>query len=445
MLKKFKNYFLNNKWINKKFIIAVSGGLDSIILLNIFIKIFKRNIIVCNCNFNLSKDRKHNILVFNICYKNNLKLYFKDFNTLKYIKNKKYSIQMGARELRYKWFYKILKKNKYDYIVTGHHINDDIETFFINLLKGNSLFGLKGIKSINNKILRPYLILKINKEYIYKYAIKNNIRWIEDKSNIKNYYFRNNIRNNLIPYIKNVYNKYYNNIYNTLYKLKIESNILNNYIKYIYKNILKTKYILNIKYICIYFYKILKIKNYDYIIYRNLIKYGFCNFNYFININNKRKGYIIYSNSNKYKIIKDNKKLILFKNKKNKINFLIKKSTIININKNNKIIFKFVKNKNIIFNNKYIYLNLDLIILPIYIKNWRKGYKYSYKNKIIKINKIFKKLKISRFYKDKILFLVDSNNIILSSLNMIYIYNNNYIVNNNTKNILYYNFLFNLK
>ncbi|MDH3004619.1 MAG: tRNA lysidine(34) synthetase TilS [Candidatus Shikimatogenerans sp. JK-2022] len=444
MIKSFKYFFLNKKFKNKKFLIAVSGGIDSIVLLNIFLKIIKdkKNIIVCNCNFNLNKKNSHNLLVFNICYKNNIDFYFKSFNTFKYIKNKKISIQMGARILRYNWFNKILKKYNYNYIITGHHINDDIETFFINLLRNSSIYGLKGIKSINNNIIRPFLIFNINKKVIYNYAKKNNIDWVNDESNFKNYYLRNKVRNYIIPIFKKKFTNSLNNINSVLYKLKIEYNIINNYIKLIFNNNIKKQRILNIIYFYINIYKLLKIRNFEYILYRNLIKLGFNYINLFNLINYLKIGKFIYSNDKKYKIIKLKNRLILSKNVNIVIKKKIKKSSYIYLN-NNKIILKINKKKNIKFKKFNVYLNFDLINIPIYIKNWEIGDSYFYNNKIVNINKILKRNRISTFFKDKILFLIDNNDIILSSINKIFIFNKNYSINNNTKNILYYNFLFN--
>ncbi|WGH25319.1 MAG: tRNA lysidine(34) synthetase TilS [Candidatus Shikimatogenerans bostrichidophilus] len=441
MDKIFKSFFISKKYINKKFLIAVSGGVDSMVILYIFNKILNKNISVCTCNFNLNNTYKNNLLVFNFCYKNKINFFFKKFNTLKYIKKTKKSIQMGARELRYAWFNKIIKKYNYNYLITAHHFDDNIETFFINLLRGSSIYGLKGIKSVNKNIIRPYLIFKINKDEIFKYAFKKKIYWINDKSNFTNIYLRNQIRNNIIPILKKEFNNFYTYIKNSLIKLHFEYEIINRYINKIKKKFFGFKQILNIKYKCIYINSFINIKNYEYILYRLLIKYKFYNINILKRIFLLNVGKKIYSNDNKYKIIKLRNKIILTKNSIIKIYKKISFPKKIYVNNNSKIYFFLKKNKKKYYKKKYIYINYDIINRPIYIKNWEKGDSFYNNEQKIKINNIFKKFKITSFYKDKILFLVDKKNNILCSLNKVFIYNNLYLINKKTKKILFFNFL----
>ncbi|WGH25136.1 MAG: tRNA lysidine(34) synthetase TilS [Candidatus Shikimatogenerans bostrichidophilus] len=441
MDKIFKSFFICKKYINKKFLIAVSGGVDSMVILYILNKILNNNISVCTCNFNLINNNKNYLLVLKFCIKKKINFFFKKFNTLKYIKKRKKSIQMGARKLRYAWFNKIIKKYNYNYLITAHHFDDNIETFFLNLFRGSSIYGLKGIKPFNKKIIRPYLIFKIDKNQIYKYALKNKISWINDKSNFTNIYLRNQIRNNIIPILKKEFNNFNSYINNTLIKLNFEYKIINRYIKQIKKEILFFKEILNIKYKFIYIDLLIKIKNYEYILYRLFIKYKFYNINSLKRIILLNVGKKIYSNDNKYKIIKGKNKIFFSKNSIIKIYKKINVPNIIYVNKKNKIYFFLKKNKNKYYKKKYIYIDYDKINRPIYIKNWEKG-DYVYNNeKKVKINKIFKRNKISSFYKDKILFLVDKYKNILCSLNKLFIYNNLYLINRKTKKILFFNFL----
>ena len=91
---------------------------------------------------------------------------------------------MSARKLRYDWFYELIELHNYDFILTAHHLNDSIETFFINLTRSTGIDGLTGIKSINNKVIRP--LIPFSKSQLKDYAKENNILWREDSSNIKN-------------------------------------------------------------------------------------------------------------------------------------------------------------------------------------------------------------------------------------------------------------------
>ena len=107
---------------------------------------------------------------------------------------------MAARELRYGWFMEILKNFKYDYLLTAHHLDDDLETFFINLSRGTGLSGFTGIPKKNNKIIRP--LLDFSREEILQYAETNNLKWREDSSNASDKYLRNKIRHDLVPLFK---------------------------------------------------------------------------------------------------------------------------------------------------------------------------------------------------------------------------------------------------
>ncbi|MFP3037307.1 MAG: tRNA lysidine(34) synthetase TilS [Candidatus Karelsulcia muelleri] len=134
---------------NKKISVAVSSGLDSMVMLDLLLKSCCP-IGVIHCNFNLRGDDsdKDEFFIQEFCLKNNLNFKYKNFNTS--IRSKlKFSIQMIARKLRYDWFKFLLNKNNSDcdYIALGHHLDDSIETFFINIIRGT---GIKGLIGINN-------------------------------------------------------------------------------------------------------------------------------------------------------------------------------------------------------------------------------------------------------------------------------------------------------
>ena len=100
---------------------------------------------------------------------------------------------MASRDMRYSWFKSILNQNGYNYIVTAHHEDDNIETILFNFIKTTGYKGLIGIPKSSNKILRP--LINIKKREILSYAKKNNIIWRDDESNYDNKYVRNKIRN----------------------------------------------------------------------------------------------------------------------------------------------------------------------------------------------------------------------------------------------------------
>ncbi|WGH26577.1 MAG: tRNA lysidine(34) synthetase TilS [Candidatus Shikimatogenerans bostrichidophilus] len=422
---------------NKKFLLAISGGVDSMVLLHIFNNIFKKKKInVANCNFTLYKNNNNKKFIYKECKKKKNIFFYKKFNTKIYSKKKKISIQMAARKLRYNWFLKLKKKFNINYIVLGHHLDDKIETFFINLFRSSGIYGLKSINYIYKKIyLRPLIFYK--KKYIIKYALKKKIKWKEDLSNYKNYYLRNKIRNIIIPTINS-------NIIN--FKKKITKSLNNIYLEYKFIKIIinffsfkikKKKYnnpfllILNIK-------NIFNIKYFYFILYKILYKYGFKNINIIKKFLKIKTGK--YFLSKKYKLIKYKNLGLLTIIKKKKINIIINNIGKYKIINNLKINFVF-KKKIKIKKKKYIYLNFNKIKFPLYIRNWIKGdYYYNNKKKKILINKIFKKKKLSLFDKDNIYLLFNNNYEFISTINIILIKNKKFLIKKNNK-IIYFKFL----
>ena len=183
------------------FVLAISSGVDSMVLANLFL-INNLNFSIAHCNFQLrGKESDDDELFINKwCSEKDIKLYNKKFTTEDYCKNNKLTIQMGARELRYEWFRELIDKEKHDFIVTAHHIDDQLETFIINSIRGTGIDGLVGIPDKINKIVRP--LLMISKDQIIEYSKVNKINYREDSSNDKEDYLRNKIRHSVIPYLK---------------------------------------------------------------------------------------------------------------------------------------------------------------------------------------------------------------------------------------------------
>ena len=183
------------------FVLAISGGVDSMVLANLFL-INNLNFSIAHCNFQLrGKESDDDELFINKwCSEKDIKLYNKKFSTEDYCKNNKLTIQMGARELRYEWFRELVDKEKHDFIVTAHHIDDQLETFIINSIRGTGIDGLVGIPDKINKIIRP--LLMSSKDQIIEYSKVNKINYREDSSNDKEDYLRNKIRHSVIPYLK---------------------------------------------------------------------------------------------------------------------------------------------------------------------------------------------------------------------------------------------------
>ena len=227
----FKNKLKSLK--QSKFLIALSGGVDSMVLADLFNK-NKLDFSIAHCNFKLrSKESDDDEdFVLNWCAKNKIQSYISRFNTTNYCKKNKIGVQEGARNLRYDWFYKLKDLYNFDYIVTAHHLDDQIETYLINSMRGSGLNGLVGIPEKQNNLFRP--LLEILKDQILEYAKSNKIDFREDSSNLKNDYYRNMIRNSILPEFKrfddNVMLKFQTTI-NNLKSTKIFADITLNEIK----------------------------------------------------------------------------------------------------------------------------------------------------------------------------------------------------------------------
>ncbi len=198
--------FIKNQQLfepDTEILLTVSGGIDSVFMLHLFYEC-NFDFSIAHCNFKLRGDEsdKDEQFVKQLAERYACAFYIKSFDTETYAEENNLSIQMAARELRYDWFEEIREKNNYDYIAIAHNLDDLIETFFINLIRGTGLKGLTGIKSKTNKIIRPILFAQRNE--IIEYCSKKNISYREDSSNISTKYLRNKIRHEVIPLFKEI-------------------------------------------------------------------------------------------------------------------------------------------------------------------------------------------------------------------------------------------------
>lgn len=186
-----------------KILLAVSGGVDSVVMVELFFRAGYRFEIV-HCNFLLrgKESDADETFVLNLAKKYKTQCFVKRFDTKKYAEQNKLSIQEAARNLRYDYFETIRKKIKYDFVATAHQADDQIETFFINLLRGSGIAGLTGIPIIQHYVLRP--ILFAYREEVEGFARENSLEYRTDSSNSSNKYLRNNIRNQLMPLMETI-------------------------------------------------------------------------------------------------------------------------------------------------------------------------------------------------------------------------------------------------
>ncbi|MBR3162611.1 MAG: tRNA lysidine(34) synthetase TilS [Clostridia bacterium] len=238
-----------------KIVLAVSGGPDSIFMLDILIKLRKKinyNIVVCHINHMIRKEAEADeIFVKNFCAKYNIECFIKRIDVREYANNNKIGTEEAGRIVRYEFFEEILKKTHSNKIALAHNKNDKVETILMNILRGTGIQGLKGIEPIrDNKYIRP--IIEIERKDIEKYCRDNNLNPRIDKTNFENIYTRNKIRNVVIPYIQKEFNPSIVESINRLSQIATEEDdFLNAYTKEIYKNIIieekKNQIILNLK------------------------------------------------------------------------------------------------------------------------------------------------------------------------------------------------------
>ncbi|MDB0042730.1 tRNA lysidine(34) synthetase TilS [Flavobacteriaceae bacterium] len=382
---------------DKKLLVCVSGGVDSMVLLNLLHKMnFKIGVAHCNFKLRNKESDDDSLFVKNICKISSIPFFSKYFD----INIPKYSVQMSARKLRYEWFYQLLEIHKYDYILTAHHLNDSIETFLINLIRSTGIDGLTGIKSINNKVIRP--LLYFNKSQIMNYAFENKIQWREDSSNKKNDYLRNKIRNKLLPVLKDIDSDFINNFSNTIDRLKDSSLILKQYTE----SFKSLHFIENNDQILILKSTLINLS--ETMIFNLFNDYGFKNPEQILNLCSSKSGKII--TSKLFSLLSNRTQLVLKKNISNvELDYFY--------NTNNDFFFPeniIVEEGSFVIDNKSLYLKKSEIKFPLSIRRWQSGdliYPTGMNGKKL-VSKLLKDNKLSVFEKDKQYVLCDQDHIL---------------------------------
>jgi tRNA(Ile)-lysidine synthase len=209
LFEKFKVFIQNHRLIadNDKIILAVSGGIDSMVMMALFTKLGNR-CIVAHCNFGLrgNESEDDEKFVNEQTVKLNLPFISKRFDTTEYANAHKISIQMAARELRYNWFRHLCEAHQCQSVAVAHNRDDVLETFFINLGRGTGIKGLIGIQPKNDNIIRPLLFA--SRAEINSYSGNKNIPFREDSSNASDKYQRNFIRHQILPTFEEIFPKF---------------------------------------------------------------------------------------------------------------------------------------------------------------------------------------------------------------------------------------------
>ncbi|MBC7524035.1 MAG: tRNA lysidine(34) synthetase TilS [Flavobacterium sp.] len=396
MLKKFDQHLIKNFPFLKtnSFYIAVSGGIDSMVLVNLF-QHYQLSFGLLHCNFKLRGEESDADMRFIHDYANENKLQLKIgfFETKEIAKEMKVSIQVAARELRYNWFEEQMIENNVPYVATAHHLDDNLETFIINLSRGTGLDGLTGIPVINDKIFRP--LLPFSRAEIEQYAKENNIKWREDSSNESDNYLRNKIRHHVIPALKEISPNFLESFQKTQKYLYQAQSIVADGEYIFYKEVATENEKGTIQFDL---RKLLQIPNYEAYLYCWFKDFGFTAWDDIYKLVHAQSGKQVFSE--KYQILKNRDYLLLSTRDFNKepVEYLIEESqkevkfplniTISEVNSITDVA------------TNCIFVDRKKLQFPLKLRKWEEGdYFYPYGMKGKKM--------LSKFFKDEKMSLID--------------------------------------
>ena len=397
MLTKFQYHIEQNfaQLKDKKLLLAVSGGVDSMVLLDLFYKL-RFDICVVHCNFQLrgTDSDGDEMLVKEICQDSYIPYFIEKFDTLEFAKENKLSIQLAARKLRYDWFQEIISLG-YDYVLTAHHLDDNVETFLINFTRGTGLEGLTGIPAQNGNIIRP--LLPFSRLEIENYALEKNIQWREDSSNASDKYFRNKLRHDIVPILKELNTGFLDSFQNTLHHLQQAESLVDDASKLVYEKVVEEKD----NRLEIHLKPLFEFKNYIAYLYQWLKNYGFSAWNDIYDLVEAQSGKQVFSET--HVLLKDREKLILSERKSsNKEEIYSIKSLDNKVNIPLKL--RFSKGVNIFeTHSNCIFVDENKLKFPLTIRKWQEG-DYFYPSGMNG------KKKLSKYFKDEKYSLLDKEN-----------------------------------
>ncbi|MCQ2129458.1 MAG: tRNA lysidine(34) synthetase TilS [Bacteroidaceae bacterium] len=216
MLNKVRRYIETNDLLTPKgrYIVALSGGADSVALLLMMLDMGYK-VEAAHCNFHLRGDESNRDerFVASLCKSFDIPLHIEHFDTIAYSKQKKISIEMAARELRYGYFSRLKREIDADAILVAHHKDDSVETILINLVRGTGAKGLTGIRPKNGDIIRP--LLCIGRKDILNYLETKHQDYVTDSTNLEDDVVRNKIRLNIIPQLEAINPAFADNVMRT--------------------------------------------------------------------------------------------------------------------------------------------------------------------------------------------------------------------------------------
>lgn len=399
MIQKFKKHITKEFPFLKdtKLLIAISGGLDSVVLFHLLHKL-NYDVSLAHCNFKL-RGKESDLdeeFIKNLNQISYNQIFTIIFDTEKYAKEHKLSTQIAARELRYNWFQKLITEHKFEYVLTAHHADDNLETFLIHLTRGSGLDGFTGIPKVNGNIVRP--LLAFSRKEILNYAKDHDIEWREDASNASNKYIRNKIRHQVLPVLKEINPSILDSFATTLENLQESKQIIEDRIENIASEVLEKE----ANFIKIDIEKIKELSNSKAYLYQLLKSYHFTEWNDVYDLLNAQSGKQVFSKT--HRLLKDRDVLILSKiDLSNSIEMAFQiEEEITEITNPIHLTFKEVIEKST-ENKQTIYVDKDLLKYPLMLRKWEKG------DYIYPLGMQGKK-KLSKYFKDEKFSLIDKEN-----------------------------------
>lgn len=364
---------------------------------------------LAHCNFNLRGEESDGDedFVMQLAEDLEVEVFIQNFDTQSYAREHKLSIQMAARELRYQWFEELALQLQFDYVLTAHHADDNLETFLINLSRGTGLDGLVGIPKQNGKLLRP--LLSFSRADIETYAAKQKLSWREDSSNASVKYLRNQLRLEVIPKLKELNPRLLQNFSKTQEHLWQSKQIVDLAIDQIYKQVVD-----KVEDNTVFFNaeKLLGLPHLEACLYELFKTYAFTEWTDVNDLLSAQTGKFVQSKT--HRLLKNRNQLILTPVAGNILfNSKIPSGVASLETPLGTISFeevdKMAENK-----ADCIYVDKDLLKFPLTVRHWENGdyfYPFGMQGRK-KLSKFFKDEKYSVLEKEKALVLCTSNQIV---------------------------------
>jgi len=364
-------HFINEKSLFKredKLILGISGGADSVCLMHILLAL-GCSFELTHCNFNLRGEESDadEDFVKDLAKKYQLKIHVKHFDTLAYAAKNKISTQMAARDLRYAWFDKLMIKSSAKYLAIAHHANDDIETFFINLVRGSGLKGFLGIKEKNNLIVRPLLV--VSRLEIEQYLKERDIVFREDSSNASVKYLRNKIRHELMPLLAEMNPSIQETVKDEMRILEGVAQVYDAKVEEVRKDLTQEKNGI-VQFEISALLALNPLHNY---LYELLSPYGFYTVEAISKALKGKSGKQFFSTTHQLVVDRENIFISLL-NKENEVFNITEKNTSL-VNPLD-IKFKVTTNKTIIYDNNIAQLDFEKLKFPLTLRKWKQGDKF---------------------------------------------------------------------